>query len=74
MEQRAIRNLVLYAECDANGPSAWVLDPPEGRHSFRIVLHCRRVKPLPLSRPSPWSSQVSAVVHTVLSFLPLPLC
>jgi len=67
MDQTTTRDLVLFSECDGNGPSAWVLDPPEGRHSFRIVMHCPRVKPVPSSRLSSWSSHLSAVVHVVLS-------
>lgn len=39
----ATGDLVLYADCNANEPSTWVLDPPVGRHSFRIVVHCREV-------------------------------
>jgi hypothetical protein len=67
MEQMTISDLILYSECDGNGPSTWVLDLPEGRHSFRIVVHCRRVKPVRSSRPSSRSSHFSAVVHTMLS-------
>jgi hypothetical protein len=71
MEQTTIRDLVLYSECDGNGPTTWVLDPPEGRDSFRIVVHCRPVKPVPQSKPSAWSSHFSAVVHAVLSLFAL---
>jgi hypothetical protein len=71
MEQTTIMDLVLYSECDGNGPSTWALDPPEGRRSFRIVVRCRRAHPVPSSRPSPWSSHFSAVAHAVLSLFAL---
>ena len=67
MEQKTIRDLALYSECDGSRPSTWVLDPPEGRHSFRIVVHCRRVKPVPSSRPTSRFSHFSVVVQLALS-------
>ena len=67
MEQRTIRDLVLYSECDGSRPSTWVLNPPEGGHSFRIVVHCRRVKPVPSSRRTSRFSHFSVVVQLVLS-------
>src|ERR1700747_1271575 len=67
MEQRTIRDLVLYFECGGIRQSTWVLDPPEGRHGFRIVVQCRRVKPVPSSRPTSLFSHFSVVVQPVLS-------
>lgn len=59
--------LPLYAECDGNAPSAWALEPPEGRHSFRLLVHCRRAKRVP--SPSSWSGHFSAFLYSVLSLV-----
>lgn len=59
------RELPLYAECEGNGPSTWILEPPEGRHSFRLVVRCRRAKPVP--SPPLWSGHFYRFLYSVLS-------
>ena len=44
-----------------------VLNPPLGRNSFRIVVHCRQMKSVASARPRSSSSHLAAAVHALLS-------
>ena len=60
-------NLHLCVPGQESFTGTWVLDPPLGRDSFRIVVHCRQTKPVASARPRLSSSHLAAVVHAVLS-------
>lgn len=61
------KTLPLYDECDENRPRTWILDPPEGRHSFCFVVNCRPMKSVTSAGPRPLASYFSAVVQAVLT-------
>jgi hypothetical protein len=62
-------DLNLYAAGQEGIMYTWILNPPLGRNSFRIVVHSRR----PLHAASPkrqaWSRNFGAITHVVLTIL-----
>ena len=40
-KQKIKPDLVLSAPCNRDGEHPFVLDPPQGRNSFRIVVRCQ---------------------------------
>jgi hypothetical protein len=41
-------DLILHADCPES--KTWVLDPPKGNDSFRIVVQCKKRQPTPTRR------------------------
>jgi hypothetical protein len=44
----------------------WVLDPSQGRNSFRIVVHSRRAQDATSPKPRSWSHYFGAIAQLVL--------
>jgi hypothetical protein len=60
-------DLILHADCPES--KTWVLDPPKGRHSFRITVQCQK-KEAASTRQS-LSSYFRVLAHAVLPLLAL---
>ena len=67
MAQTNIPDLHLWVPGQEDYAGIWVLNPPLGRNSFRIVVHCRQIKPVATARRRSFTSHIAALVHTVLS-------
>jgi hypothetical protein len=66
MEKTDKPELVLHAECRGKGLSKFVVDPPEGRHSFRIAVYCRHTEAVPSRRAGSSLSHLAALVQAML--------
>ena len=66
-EQTTKPNLVLSVRCDRDGEHPFILDPPQGRDSFRIVVRCTESKCETSSKPSSGFSQFVAKAWALLS-------
>lgn len=63
MTQTSKRDLTLYVGCQEDCTHTWALDPPPGRNSFRIVVHCRRAQNGASPKPRSWSSYFDAIAQ-----------
>ena len=66
MTQTNKPELDLYVASHEDCTHTWVLDPPPGRNSFRIVVHCRRAQHVPLPKPHSRSGYFGAIAHLLL--------
>jgi hypothetical protein len=67
MAHTSKRELNLQVPCQENSRYTWALDPPPGRNSFRIVVHCRDAQHVPSPKPRAWSSYFRAIAPVLLS-------
>jgi hypothetical protein len=63
--------LNLYPDGQEDSTYTWVLEPPSGQNSFRIVMHSRRTLRACSPEPHSWSSYFGAIAHLVLTILTL---
>lgn len=59
--------LILHADCPDS--KTWVLEPPKGNNSFRIIVQCQKRQPTPTRQSL--SSYFRVLVHAVLPLLAL---
>lgn len=62
-------DLNLYVAGQEDSTYTWVLDPPPGRKSFRIVVHSQRPLHAPSPKPHSWSGYFGAIAHIALTIL-----
>jgi hypothetical protein len=71
MAQTSKHDLILHVTGLDESTHTWVVNPPRGRNSFRIVVRSRRAQRglSPSSRP--WQSFLGTIAHMLLSaFIP----
>jgi hypothetical protein len=62
-------DLNVYPDGQEGSTYTWVLDPPPGRNSFRIVVHSRRSLHAPSLKAQSWSSYFGAIAQLLLTIL-----
>ena len=62
-------DLNLYVAGQEDSTYTWVLDPPPGRNSFRIVVHSLRPLHVPSPKAHSSSNYFGAIAHIVLTIL-----
>ena len=63
--------LVLCVGGQEDNTHTWVLDPPPGRDSFRIVMCGRRAQVAPSLKPRSWVRYLGAIAQAVLPMFAL---
>ena len=66
MSDTSNRDLVLYVPCEHHGESSFVLEPPKGRHSFRVLVRCQDSKRDASPKPSSRFAHFTAIVWTAV--------
>lgn len=69
MAPRNKSDLDLCPGSPEDSTHAWVLDPPPGRNSFRIVVCGQRTSGAPTSKPRARFRYLGALVHGLLPML-----
>lgn len=69
MTESNSRDLVLCVPCSHDGDHSFVLYPPQGRHSFRVIVRCQDSKPETLPKRSSRFRHFAAATWALLSRL-----
>jgi hypothetical protein len=60
-------DIVLCVSCPDDKTREWILNSPQGRDTFRIVVRCRREEIATSPKAHLWSHYFSALVRAALT-------